>query len=367
MIAENQSLENFTNCIKGKKVVLFGAGNTCIRFINNCLQSSKQVAYICDNNPSKHGLTLLGIKIVSSDVLQTEDKENTVVVLCTRKSNLEIAEQAEGFTTFASTTIMENWFPDRAHYFATHKDEFLRIKELFCDNSSKNVWDKLNIRFQYGINYFSDINRPPYLPYCLFSSALSDKEIVVSAGVHDGKDTKRFCDFFGKRLVKLYAFEPIEACYNLSKENLAAYCERGYPINLIRCGLLDVEKQAEMTAFEKYLGRSGIQHLKGDDIETCGINHKKEIVSVRPLDSIIPPEEKVTYIKMDIEGAETKALHGAKRIIQEHKPRLAICVYHNPEDYFNIPLLIKQFVPEYKLYLRHHGKGCLETVVYAAL
>jgi len=70
---------------------------------------------------------------------------------------------------------------------------------------------------------------------------------------------------------------------------------------------------------------------------------------------------------MDIEGSETKALLGAKRIIQEHKPRLAICVYHNPKDYFEIPFLLKQFVPEYKFYLRHYYKDHGETVLYATL
>jgi hypothetical protein len=70
---------------------------------------------------------------------------------------------------------------------------------------------------------------------------------------------------------------------------------------------------------------------------------------------------------MAIAGAETKALLGAKRIIQEHKPRLVVSVYSNPEDYFNIPLLIKRFVPEYKFYLMHNSNGCLGTVLYATL
>jgi hypothetical protein len=118
---------------------------------------------------------------------------------------------------------------------------------------------------------------------------------------------------------------------------------------------------------EKSLSSSGIFGLRNGSPLINSVSHEKETVSVRPLDSIIPPEEKVTYIKMDIEGAETKALFGAKRIIQQHKPRLAICLYHNPEDYFNIPLLIKEFVPEYKIYMRHHYKSFLETVCYAAL
>jgi hypothetical protein len=74
------------------------------------------------------------------------------------------------------------------------------------------------------------------------------------------------------------------------------------------------------------------------------------------------------FIKMDIEGSELEALKGAKNTIKNQKPRLAISVYHKPEDIFEIPLYLKELVPAYKFYLRH---DCLvnltETVLYAML
>ena len=82
---------------------------------------------------------------------------------------------------------------------------------------------------------------------------------------------------------------------------------------------------------------------------------------------MINPEEKVTLIKMDIEGAELQSLKGAKRIIQHDKPKLAICIYHKPEDMVEIPLYIKELVPEYKLYIRHHSSNVSDTVLYAVM
>lgn len=76
---------------------------------------------------------------------------------------------------------------------------------------------------------------------------------------------------------------------------------------------------------------------------------------------------RVTLIKMDIEGSEMAALKGAEKIIKRDRPKLAVCIYHNPEDIFEIPFLIKKLVPEYKLYIRHHSDTYAETVVYATV
>lgn len=87
------------------------------------------------------------------------------------------------------------------------------------------------------------------------------------------------------------------------------------------------------------------------------------VVPVTSIDDAI--QESVTFIKMDIEGAELEALKGAARHIREEKPKLAICVYHKPEDMFEIPMYIKSLTPEYRLFMRHYSNIEVETVLYA--
>ena len=77
--------------------------------------------------------------------------------------------------------------------------------------------------------------------------------------------------------------------------------------------------------------------------------------------------EDVSFIKMDIEGAERAALRGAEQLIRRCRPDLAICVYHSISDLFEIPLYIHSIVPEYCLYLRHHTPVFCETVCYAVI
>ena len=68
---------------------------------------------------------------------------------------------------------------------------------------------------------------------------------------------------------------------------------------------------------------------------------------------------------MDREGSEMSALRGAKKCISSSHPRLAICLYHKPEDIWEIPLYIKNLNPDYKIYIRHHTDLMNETVCYA--
>lgn len=68
---------------------------------------------------------------------------------------------------------------------------------------------------------------------------------------------------------------------------------------------------------------------------------------------------------MDIEGAELPALIGAEKTILSCKPKLAISIYHNEDDLWNIPYYIYQKYPWYQLFIRHYTKITTETILYA--
>ena len=75
--------------------------------------------------------------------------------------------------------------------------------------------------------------------------------------------------------------------------------------------------------------------------------------------------KKISYIKMDIEGAEAAALRGASATIANCKPKLAISAYHKEDDLWKIPQLIKELKHEYKLYFEHHLPIEWEACFYA--
>ena len=68
---------------------------------------------------------------------------------------------------------------------------------------------------------------------------------------------------------------------------------------------------------------------------------------------------------MDIEGAEYKALLGAEQTIRKYKPKLAISVYHNRCDIWEIPKLVLSYNSDYKLYFRTYSFTGNDTIMYA--
>ena len=105
-----------------------------------------------------------------------------------------------------------------------------------------------------------------------------------------------------------------------------------------------------------------VTYTIGQSQSTLGKGTERGVVD--KIDNIAR-DERITYIKMDIEGAEQEALKGAVQVIQVMKPKLAICVYHKFQDLWEIPFLIRSMHSDYKLYLRHHTPLEYETVCYA--
>ena len=89
------------------------------------------------------------------------------------------------------------------------------------------------------------------------------------------------------------------------------------------------------------------QASNNDDLES------RQVTLVTLDDDI---SEEVSFIKMDIEGAEIEAIEGAERHIREDHPTMAICTYHRYDHMWRIPELILSYNPNYKLYMRFNGK-----------
>ena len=75
--------------------------------------------------------------------------------------------------------------------------------------------------------------------------------------------------------------------------------------------------------------------------------------------------ENASFIKLDVEGFEARALKGAGRLLSKQRPRLAVASYHYATDLLDIAQTIDDLAPDYSFYLRHHFGYFYDTILYA--
>lgn len=196
---------------------------------------------------------------------------------------------------------------------------------------------------EHGLQYllaYSDLNwrEAVYfdLPYMKW-----DSDYFVDGGSLDGESTQLFFRHCPNGYS--YVFEPDPVLFERTRKALEPYPNT----ELFPYGIYD---KAAVLRFD----RSGARVAEEGGLA----------VEVRKLDDLLEGRP-VTYLKMDIEGSEMAALRGAEQIIRTQRPKLAISVYHRPEDIWEIPNLILDYHPDYKLYLRHYTLEDCDTVLYA--
>ena len=80
----------------------------------------------------------------------------------------------------------------------------------------------------------------------------------------------------------------------------------------------------------------------------------------------IVANKKPNNIKMDIEGSDLNALKEMKSYIISNYPTLALSIYHQPKDLWEMPLYIDEISSgNYSIYIRQEGHWGLETQLYA--
>lgn len=171
-------------------------------------------------------------------------------------------------------------------------------------------------------------------------------EYFVDAGAFNGDTSSYF--FQHVKGGHAYVFEPNPEQLASARTRLKAYPHAEF----FPYGLYDENQVIRFASCSSDAGSAQIS--PNGDLE----------IEVRKLDDVLQ-DRKVTFIKMDIEGSELAALRGAEQIIRRQKPKLAICVYHKPEDMWEIPELLLEYCPQYRFYLRHYSITHTETVLYA--
>lgn len=290
------------------------------------------------------------------EILSIEDVPKDAIILWTSSgSPLQVKNRLDAlgflnisylaFSRYSGLELFPHPFVmDFAEDYKCHKHLYEESYQLLADEKSRETFVKLlNFKISFDYSFMQGFENRHEAQYF-------DKEIVpelknlcfVDGGGYVGDTAKELIKNYPD-YKKIYLIEPIAENLRIAKRDLAAYEN----IAFIESGLSN--KKAELFFHEEKsfsaLYGSGSQNVKVDT-----------------LDNIL--QERVDYIKLDIEGAELEALEGAKATIQKYKPILAVCVYHKAEHWYRVPQLVLEMESNYKIYLRHYMEGIFETVMY---
>lgn len=139
----------------------------------------------------------------------------------------------------------------------------------------------------------------------------------------------------------VYSFEPNPASISHMRQNARRYDPGEEWFVPVPLGL---SNQVGMVPFMQ----------RADHPGACAFDDKGNIqVPVTTIDQWCEQNRVIPdFIKMDLEGAEPLAIQGAEKTFRAYRPRFAICLYHELPHMWELPTLLKSYVPEYRLWCK---------------
>lgn len=335
-------------------IVLYGMGNGADMIIDVLHELNLEFSDVFASDGFVRGHFFHGKKVLT--LSETEEKYDDFIILITFAVHDEkmlnyVKELSHRHILLSPTVPIAGTGLFTYNYICRHEHEFDRAFSLLADEKSREVF--LNVlRFKVS-------GKTDYLFSCQSEKdevyknilKLSQNESIVDLGAYDGDTIREFLSVTDGKYKSITAFEPDEKNFKKLERKTAELQ------NIKRYNLGAWDKK-ETLYFQKKGGRNSRQSETGTE-KTVSVNFDS-------VDNIADGE--ITFIKMDIEGAELKALEGAKNTIEKYKPKLYVCAYHRNEDFFALIEKIHSLSPEYKIYMRHHPYiPAWETNIYAVI
>lgn len=228
---------------------------------------------------------------------------------------------------------------DRVHMLTEHREDLIWLYNRLGDYRSKLVlMNTLYNWISFDSTYIRNMHEGNFKDYYdLDLLSCDENEVIVDIGAYTGDSALDYIETY-RKYKKIYCYEITPQSVETMKTNLQDYEN----VEIVNKGLGAEKGKMYLQTCAQDTSTNGLDE-SGTGIE----------IEVATLDEDVT--ENVTLIKMDIEGAEKDALRGCVRHIQEEKPKLLICVYHNNSDIFEIPKAITEMRDDYKFYLRSNG------------
>jgi len=332
-----------------RKYAIFAAGNYAKTFYTHLKNDlDTDIEFFIDNNPRLSDQIINGKPIMYKPWDKISDfSEKYQVLISTSANNFnQISNELDEIGTPYSSSD--------AYYVTCHWERIKTNVKNMADDVSKFsylalIWYWLT--YDDSIHYVVDNQ---YFAIPQFASPFN--EVICDVGAYVGDTIEEFISRSIGRC-KIYAFEPSDNLRSAIKERIKRLSiEWNLSDDTIQLINACVGRENKTVRFAE-LGKTSDMVI---DSEDAGV--EKQLCSI---DAFFADKEPPTFIKADIEGFETDLLIGATETIRKTKPKLAICIYHNPYDTVYVPEYVHSIYPEYKIAVRNHiACRLLDTVCY---
>lgn len=322
-----------------EKLLLWGTGQIAKEVLTQCRTLNMyNILGVIDNNSEREGSNFYGYRVYQPDIVKELQPDKIVILTDAFK---EIQKQVlEYYPEFFSRIENKNFF---------YKESIIKKYETCKEPEVKEVIDYIKLKGLHIFNY-------PFI----------EKYEELTFDVRfDGKHQLYYVKHYGKKLYlskKYSTKKQVEDYYKSilleqDEKSPHRYFVKGFEVEdgdiVIDCGVAEGNFALEIVdkVSKIYLVEADQDWIEALQITFKDYEDKVVIINAfvssynegdyRTLDSLI--QEKVNFIKMDIEGNEWDGLRGAKRIIEDsERIKLAICSYHSDFDH----VLIERYMNE---------------------
>ena len=321
-----------------RAVIIYGTGNGADKVLNELDRLNVRVHGVMASDDFVRGQRFRGYTVQKlSDFEQQYPNPIILIAFGTQRNEVmnQILSVAEKHTVLCADVPVYGDHIFNRRFCHEHLSELRQAYHLLGDELSRQTYRnviqfKLTGELQYLTESFS-----PKDEAFIHLMKLNHHESYLDLGAYRGDTIDELLHYTDGDYQHITALEPDKKTFLKLKEHTAGLAKR----QLFNMGIWDQDTDLKFNASQ---GR-------GSSIASSG----SESLPVTTIDTLYR-KRKVSYIKMDVEGAEEKAITGGKAVIVRDKPKMNIALYHRSEDIFSIPLLLHSLVPDYSFYIRQH-------------
>ena len=326
-----------------KPVVLYGTGNGADKILDQLIRRNIPVSGVFASSGFVRDRSFRGFKVESYEALH-ERFPDMIVLICFGTSLPDVLSNIDRIAreckVYAPDVPVYGTDLFDMDFYTSHEKDLSDVKEMLEDEFSKKTFESV-IKYKLTGDYM--LLRSCEAPVSEVSEIISlpDPARYIDLGAYNGDTVSLYTSLF-PTIRDVIAVEPDRRNFRKLSENVSGLQEeRNLAVSCVRSLISD---QDGTTFIPKNLGR-GVHETEGAD--------KGEELTAVSLVTLLQ-DQKADLIKLDVEGNEKKTIEGGREILLRDKPSLIVSCYHRSSDLFELPLLLKKIVPEYKVYLRHH-------------